>query len=402
MTINIYQLKDSRKLRMGSQFEPHTIDYRFVVEECDDGSEGFEYTLTNPQAVLKAFGAFNGLGGLRFQVGKSLDKLTDSTWNPVEPYTEYGMWLVRSAEAAPHNDKAHTYTVTISLTNMGRLFDADQNAYVGDIQCSVNTSSNFKLKQAWRANVSPSKDNAGNDIDRDLLGADLNTADVGTASGLVTQWAVCPDEWLFCHTGQDIGGNDISYGMAQPVKVATRNTQISFEFVVRGQIEAYGASSGDDATFLTPDVNAYNASPYLNLQLLESYIGRRNADAIGQYEKGYLLCTAVDVQPLHYEFKRVVMTFVYDEWAHAEQRPWSVKDGPIIAEKQCDSVDIPDGEKEIINLTANSVGWLQPYLTAFSFGNTPQAIFPDDVWEDFFWKMGADPASYALSVGGNC
>lgn len=386
MTINIHLLDTGRNTQRQAQFESHSQTYRLVVEECPVSQD--QRQLYDATQVLEMLGT-TGIGTYRVKQDSAFEVGSGSTWQPLTPPTEYGRWLCRSIAASTHPQKANTYIVEVQETNMGRMYVAEAPAegdeessggYVGDLELSVNWTATGKQQQAWR----------GGDIE-------IATDEPGPmVSDFINQW--CPKPWAFCTSAQDIKGSDIGFGMAQPIQLTTRQSQIQIEYIVRAPIHTF------DGDFITPYVNSNNVSPYLALTSLEAMVGRRNWNPIGSYEPGYLLMSDVSVQPLHYEFKKVVLTLNYDEWKHAYQRPFVTKSGVVAGEFTCADIDedIADGATEIINMGALYVGWLQPYLQAFTFGEDPDYLFNDGFMSEVFWKLMADPSTYANETAGEC
>ena len=373
MTTEWNYLKESKQMRQGSQFEPHTITHRMKVIDCGTPETA---ELLTPQDVLdKLSQGGAAAGGYKAMVGSPFEYFDGSY---VDASTEYGAWITRSIDVTPLPNQRYSWDVTITQTNMGRLVTSsatedDPASYIGDIDVAFNQTSLGKKQQAWRSIPAVAEDTMGSSAGTYLMD-------------------FCPEPWKFCSsTDDDIGGVDIAINKAQPIQITTSSTQINIEWVVRGPI------TKADGTIVTPYVNADDVAPYLAIPTLESMIGSRNADTLGQFEPGYLLMESIGVQPMHYEFKRVSMVMSYDPWKHAMQRPWVTTSGPVIGVESCPS----DGEEQpdILNLGALAVGWVQPYLGGFTFGSDPDALFNNGFFPELMaWMMG----SYEAGESGTC
>ena len=390
MTIRVWKDNNASQMQYNAKFESHMSNTVLVVEECPPLVEG----VPNPQLpeikqVMDMLTSDTGIGGsgqiyYRAKVGYALERKITSSFEIATPATEYGRWIVRNIVIVPDPAKAYMYRITITETNMGRhYYNGDPNDVRGDIDFSLNTTATGKRQRAWRmGNLTYGIDARGPSIYND-----------GT-DDLILEW--CEEDWKFCDSSQDIGGGRVDLNGGVPLDVITRQQQITFEYVVRTQVKEW------NDTFVTPYVNSSGNSPYLMIGDFESFIGRRNWDNLGVYEYGYLMITDVAVQPLHHEFKRVVVTMVYDEWKHAYQRPWTTTSGTVNSINTCDGATIPDGELMLVNMSANIVVWTQPFLEAFSFGATPAKFFNNDMWEELYWSLGANPSTYTVAPAGSC
>lgn len=395
MSIEVHYLNDSDSLTVGSKFEPHQQQYHLLVVECGElVGENTVYTLTSTAEVLEAFSDNAGLGTsgsdtkFRFKTGYAMEFTTDggSNWNLMTRPTEMGRWIVRSMSCTPHPQREHAYDITITETNMGRLASNDSGddpQYRGDIDVSVNITSTGARKKVWRTNATLPTETRGEAVYTD-----------GDGSNVLLDW--CPEPWTFCHTGDDIGGYRVDINGGQPIDITYRSEQITIEWVIRHGIWLW------DETYAEAYVNDSGKSPNLAVEELRTMIGRRNWDNFGLYDSGYLLMTDLALQPLHHEFKRVVMTLVYDEEKHAQQRPFVTKSGILSTEDTCDGETTPQGEIQLVNLSAWKVGWIQPFLQGFSFGPVPKKYFNTDAWDTIYRYLNDNPSSYSINAEGTC
>ena len=380
MTITCTLLNDGRDHTRGGQFENHSQSYVLNVWEITNGQP----ELYDATQVLKVL-ATTGIGTYRVKQNSPLEVGSGVTWEPLTPATEYGRWLCRNISCTPDPNNKNSWVVRILETNMGRMFAGtatgeDPATLAGVLDLSVNWTATGKKQQAWRSQP---------ELPEEVRGG------VNPDNPYDANW--CENVWAFCTSQDDIGGDEVSYGMAQPIQLTTRQSSIQIEYIVRAPIKNF---EGDD---ITPYANTAGVSPYLALQTLEAMVGKRSWQDIGSYEAGYLLLDNVAVQPLHYEFKRVTISLTYDEWKHAFQRPWVTASGVVAGNFTCSSdEEIADGAQEIVNLSARYVGWLQPYTSAFTFGETPDYLFNDGTMSEVFWKLGGDPSTYANEGGGEC
>jgi len=389
MTVEVHLLKSSGNITLGARFEPHSTQWNFIVTECPAVVEGVEQapTLNNTAELLEAFSDTNGLDGWRFKAGYALEYYdsSTSTWNLMSRVTSYGRWLVRGIQASPHPTQKYAWNVTVTETNMGKVASDDSGettVYRGDTDVSVNVVSTGKNKKAWRT--------------KGTLPTEARGPVIYASGGqnYILEW--CPAPWSFCNSGDDIGGDSIDINNGQPIDLQIRQEQITIEYVVRAPIYTW------DDTKVSPYLNSAGAYPYARLEDLRAFIGRRNWDNFALYDAGFLRITDVAVQPLHHEFKRVVITMLYDEWMHADQRPFVTKSGILSAENSCEGETVPDGETEFVNLVANYVGWIQPFLEGFSFGTTPQEFFNTDDWETIWDLLNSSSSTYAINAAGTC
>ena len=382
MTITATLLNEGRDLIRGAQFESHTQTSILHVEECATGQP----ELFSASAVLAKL-ASTGISTYRVKVDSSFEVGSGTSWEPLTPATEFGRWLCRNISCTPNPNKKNSWVVRITETNMGRVYTSgaaddsdDPGSFSGDQDVTVNWTATGKKQQAWRSQP---------ELPEEVRGG-VNPDNVYEAN-----WC---NVWDFCTSVDDLGGDDVAFGMAQPIQLTTRQSSIQVEWIVRAPIKDF------DGADMTPYVNSNDVSPYLALQTLEAMVGKRSWQDIGSYEAGYLLMDNISVQPLHYEFKRVIMTLTYDEWKHAFQRPWTTTSGVVAGSIGCSGNDeeIADGATEIINIGALYVGWLQPYMRAFSFGDEPDMLFNDGTMSEIFWKLGGNPSTYDNDGGGEC
>ena len=364
MTSTYRVLRGSGDVRYGSQFEPHTATFRMFLDECWDGQDDETYTLNTANDVAEVLAA--NVGNYRANIGHELQTRADasSSWVGVLPDTELGRWRVRDITITQVPDKAHSWQVDILSSNMGMLSDNETTPTIfGLPACSVNVVTRTRVVNAWRAGSLT--------VPGDVLGTQVVA---GSSNGLGRIWEVCPDVWSMCHTGQDCGGNPVDINGGNATQFSVNNEQLAIEFITRDGFIDWD----DDYT------SSYDAALYY----LQGSVNKRNAEQLFGYARGYLLLTDVAIQPLHHEFKRVVLTFVYDEWKHANQRPFVTKSGVVAANDSCSGAEIPTGFSQIPNMTAEVVWWIQPYQQLFSFGSTPGTeVFPTGVWDSAWLKI---------------
>ncbi len=350
-------------------FEPTMSRSTLILWECpqepivdDEGNETSWVPMYNSAASVVT--ALAG-GNLRFRaaIGLTFDEW-GGTWTSVTPGTEYGPMLVRSLSVEEHPNKPFTWVIKVEESSMGNLTDngaIDGNGQ-GDVAMSVNVSARTRQMNAWRIGAS-------------LLPKDM----LAYPYFLFDPYQMCdPDV-------QDMGGDSIDY-KGQPQQIPIEQNVITVEFIARSPYRLWNGEYKQNG-----EVNYYE-----NARALGNAVGTRNAEALFGYRQGYLLLADVALQPLHHEFKRVVLTFVADVYKHCEQRPWATEDGVVATREFCGS------DATLVNLQATAVWWTQPFLQAFTMGENPDAYFPTGGWDKLWAKFGEDSGTYeaAAASGG--
>ncbi len=379
MAITERYIVGSDNITHGSEFEPHRHTATLFIEECsetvEEGGDPWTRDLTTAQDVLTYLQSDSG--SWRAMVGYELEYAgTGSAWISLIPHTEFGKWRVRNIDIKERRDKQYAWDVVITSTNMGFMPDtkADQTSSFNGFglpDISVNTVTRPRNTNAWRAGELT--------IPADTLGP------ATTNDPTLFSW--CHDDWQLCNTAQDAGGIPIDINGGQPTQTTTNSEQITIEYVVRADWQDWGPVWETDEN--------YNYLP-----TLQKAVNARNAENLFGYAPGYLLLTDVAIQPLHHEFKRVVLTLQYDAWKHAVQRPWITSGGVVRGQNSCEGGEVPDGYTALVNLTALQVWWVQPYLSAFSLGATPQ--FPIGVWDTAWRRLYGDDPDYTPASAGSC
>lgn len=364
----------SDNITHGSEFDAHRVTTTLFIEECPDTpeeGETWERQLGDANDVLSYLQS--DVGQYRAMVGYELAYYSTDAYISLLPHTEFGAWRIRTIDIKERRDKEYAWDVTITSTNMGFMPNtgADQTNFdgFGHPDVSINTITKPRNINAWRAgNVT---------LPADTLGPSTGTN--------LFSW--CPEDWQLCNTSQDAGGTAIDINGGQATQTTTNSEQITIEYVVRADWQNWGAVWETDEN-------------YGYLPTLQAGVNSRNAEALFGFDPGYLLLTDVAIQPLHHEFKRVVITFLYDSWKHALQRPWITSGGVVRGEDTCGGGEVPEGYTALVNLTAIQVWWLQPYLNAFSLGSDPK--FPLGVWQTAWRRLYGDDPDYTPASAGSC
>lgn len=374
-TITMHLLKEADNLQLGGMFEAHTHTATLIIEECGTLAEGEDYTLTSATRVRNYLADETRQAEYAAEVGSEFLYWTGSAWDGFLRNTEYGSWRVRSIKVDSVRDRENTYRVTITSTNMGKMAnDAESPLLLGAEQCTSNSVARTRQVNAWRAGTLTFPVESAGTL------ADDPDPSVSQAGRLYDN---CPGDWQLCHTGQDCGGNRIDINGGNPTQYNTGQEQVTLEYVMR--MPWLNWSTQESLT------------QWANLYLIRNLINTRNAEPWFGYDAGYLLVSDVAVQPMHHEFKRVTITLLYDEWKHANQRPWVTKSGVVAATDTCEASDVPVDEEGLPNLTAEQVWWVQPYQQLGSLGIDPATyLFPDGVWEQWWYQLdGTDGSGYA-------
>ncbi len=300
-------------------------------------------------------------GNLRFRaaIGLPFEEYNGSSWAPVTKGTEFGPMLVRDMTVEEHPNKPNAWKITLSESSMGNLLDSDGGAQ-GATALSVNVSARTRNMKAWRMGIEAIP------VDQEL-GANPNFFD--------------PQPWQLCDSNtDDMGGASIDYN-GTPKDVKVEQNVITIEYIARSPYYQW------DGTYKQDDEVAY----YQNARALGNAVGDRNREDLFGYTVGYLMVTDVAIQPLHYEFKRIILTLVADVYKHADQQPWLTDEGIVATEEGCAAGD------ELANMQATAVWWSQPHLRNFTFGENPEGYFPAGGWQALWWKMGVDPSTYVAA-----
>jgi len=254
-----------------------------------------------------------------------------------------GPQLIREVAVSQHPNEASSYLMVIRMTGMGWVTSG--NDQYGDPGVMVTVSAKNRRTQVFRTAtaqlVFPTEE------------------PVNQGDGFYT---FPPDEYGINCEAQDIQGYPVDR-FTKPTTTAIPQSSIQVEYIAR-------APYWDDSVreFVQgADDDYYGAA----LSIGQKFAGKRNATELWGYPIGSLLLNSVDISPLHYEYKRVVMSFTYDEWFHLEQVPSIGSDGVAIPSVQ-DYVGPCEGSEDDDTFLpplkqAAYVGWFQPFLEGFEF-----------------------------------
>ena len=168
------------------------------------------------------------------------------------------------------------------------------------------------------------------------------------------------------HTGNDISsptvGNRPPFmvdvdGQGIPGKIDQTIMEISWVEPLLNY--SWNAGTNEDDTSDGGRFEPYWLSKY--------WVGSRNSEAFLGFPIGSLLCENVSIQPVEeYDYGRVTVTLVYDEWHHAFQRPLTV--AGVVPKYQ-------NGTTAVWH--AREVLWFQPYLEAAPFATGSVTVGSD-------------------------
>lgn len=365
MALYMEHIRGGDDVIYGGDFQPTQSQSQLILWECDTTGDDQSWTgpeYTTAAEVLKALSD----NSLRFRaaVGLPFQEWDGSSWNPVTSGTEFGPMLVRSLTVEEHPNKANAWSIRLMESGMGNL--TDDGTFDGPAQgapaISVNVSARTRNMQAWRMGIQTIPTDVPHPSNEDYFDEE--------------PWQLCDS------TQDDCGGASIDYnGIPKVVKI--EQNHITVEFIARSSYLQW------DGSYQIDNEVAY----YQNARALGNAVGNRNREPLFGYGVGFLMLTDVAIQPLHHEFKRVIVTFVADVYKHADQQPWQTDDGIVAKTEGCAASD------ELANMQASSVWWSQPFLQGFTFGANPEGYFPAGVWQALWWKMGVDPADYVEAGG---
>lgn len=259
-----------------------------------------------------------------------------SGWQTQGVVTEFGESVCRKVDVRAHPDKNGTYIARIEYTNFGRIkeFGTTPSAYIGDVPIRVNLTSPLTTKSIYRADAvypGPSEVNS-------------------TGTGF--------DRNVWDSSGSELGGDPIDIA-GQPVPFPIDTARITVEVVRR---HLYLDWAGN---YVNNDGDADTLCP-ANLQ---NFVGARNLDTCFGYPIGTVRCDAINVLPLHHEFKLYQYVFTYSEDKHSQQFTPAIAQGvPQLVESTGTSVR---------GLQAFEVYGNQPYLDGF---NWQASAWPADEW----------------------
>lgn len=102
---------------------------------------------------------------------------------------------------------------------------------------------------------------------------------------------------------------------------------------------------------------------------LTAYMGVRNAEPFLGFSKGYVLCTSVAATPLNDQWYLMQYSYLFDYWAHHEQRSAPNLGGlNFLVTAASNFIGVP-------YKNASKVGWWQPYTDIYDLND----MFPADV-----------------------
>ena len=279
-----------------------------------------------------------------------------------------GPQLIREISINKHPEEPNSYLMVIRMTGMGWVTKTTE--MYGDPGLTVTVAAKNRRTQVFRTGTA------------NLVFPTMDPVDQG--DGFYT---FPPEDYGIACEAQDIAGFPVDR-YTKPTATAIPQSNIQVEYIVR-------APHWDDATssYTQSATDDYYAAA---LSIGQKFAGKRNATALWGYPIGSLLLDSVDIQPLHYEYKRVVMSFTYDEWFHMEQVPSIGSDGVAIPEIEDYVGPCADSEESDTDLPplkyAAYVGWFQPFLEGFEFASTE---LPPNVYD------GVTKYLEAVELGGD-
>lgn len=146
----------------------------------------------------------------------------------------------------------------------------------------------------------------------------------------------------------DIGGTKIDVN-GQPVPFPIPQMQITIEWL-------YDRTNTD-----SPD----GAEPSNGLA---GWLGVRNSASFLGFSPGYVVCTGVNASPLNDQWYMMQFTYLFDYWAHHEQRTAPNVGGLSFLAATGNFIGVPMKQ-------ATKVAWWQPYTDTYDLND----MFPSDV-----------------------
>ena len=205
-------------------------------------------------------------------------------WVIDTPDLSFGPMLCREISCIEHPDLPDLWKVEFTVSGFGPVM-ATASTTIGSPQITVGVVSRPRMASAYRANVTPPVDtlDASGDFQR-------------------APWQ---------NSGTDIGGYAVDINTS-PVSIPIDQTVITITTVRRWPFQNWAA------TWVGADLTAET----IGLEVIaDEWVGARNTVAFMGFPIGSLLFESMEIQPLHHEFKTQTVTFIVDEWHHAQQMP---------------------------------------------------------------------------------
>ena len=331
-----------------SVWEPHVqTDVIFIDTSCKAAK------ISNVDKMRDWLGGNDepNYGPLRAAPGMTYDYFSHGAWGPQGIQTDYGLSLCRKLSVIPHPDKEHAFLATIQTSNMGRakLDHLPGDPYAGSPMIRLDVQVATTMRPVFRI------------ADPEGL-VSINFPDDEEVDMTTTPPCFKYTEWLGDVSGSgEIGGLPIDIGGA-PVTYPIESRQLVLTTVRRwGHLDWDGETwrNGDDTGNFCVSLPSWNGR-----------VGSRNIDAQWGFDPGYLRMDAINVLPLHHDFRTYQYVFTYDEHKHAQQFSPVSGTGSVILDQ--DSIEGVNGTHAL------TVYFNQPYLRGYRY---LEADWSADEWD---------------------
>lgn len=271
--------------------------------------------------------------------------------------TDYGVSLCRRLNVKPHPNKQYAFVVTIETSNMGRTkLKTLGTYYAGPPAIRMNVQNGLTMKPLFRINSNEVGDVAALVIPGDEevdSGADPQCFKYST--------------WVGDSGGSaEVGGKPIDMA-GQPMNTPVESRQMQLEVLRRWGHLAWPSSG-------PAGVDWKNGTQLADWEVClpdwDGSVGSRNIDEQWGFDPGYLKLDAINVLPLHHDFRIYQYLFIYDGHKHAQQFAPTLPNGSHI---------IDDASlTSIRGCNVNEVYWNQPFLGGYRY---LEADWADDEWD---------------------
>tara|TARA_Y100001963_G_C6773427_1_gene446087 strand:+ start:1300 stop:2370 length:1071 start_codon:yes stop_codon:yes gene_type:complete len=241
--------------------------------------------------------------------------------------TDFGPSCCRKLDVKPHPEISNGYLVTIEVSNIGRqsMKGLPGQPYSGSPTIRIHVQNGLMMRPIFRLNTTF------------LPGA--AEADLSSGTFLYSAWT---------GAGTEVGGDPIDMAGSAP-SYPVDSLQIQLEVVRRWPFQKWDETWVDGAL----------ADGEVCLPAWNNKVGARNLNEQWGFAVGTLRLDAINVLPLHHEFKTYQYIFTYDEHKHAQQFAAVNPQGSIHLDPA--ALTSPRGS------SALSVYWNQPFLKGYEY-----------------------------------
>lgn len=326
--------------------------------------------ISSPEYIRDMIGANDepNKGPIRAAPGMTYDHWDSGhggSWDLQGVVTDYGYSLCRRLSVKPHPDKQYAFIAEIETSNMGRteLLTLGADKFAGAPAIRINVQSGLTMKPLFR-------------VEDQSTGSTIYLPGDDEVDTTTTPHCFKYNVWMGDSNGSaEVQGKPIDIS-GTPVNMPVESRQIQLEVLRRWGHLRWPASGPDaedwcdgfetvgDFEMCLPDWNGR--------------VGSRNIDEQWGFGKGHLKLDAINVLPMHHDFKMYQYLFSYDEHKHAQQFTPALPTGAVIMNEA--------SLTSIRGSNANEVYWLQPFLKGYRY---QESDWPADEW-DFLQTLTCD------------